>query len=156
VNHRKGYVTVAEAARSKAAQVPGAVIDEHCRCGLVHVNSLAAPSAKSASPRQPRARLRPVSVKRQRENLERRAMIAALWPDGRPRCEWAGCTRLADDVHEALSRARGGSITDPGNARALCRPHHDRVTFTPESELADAYAAGLLVHSWDAPKGAAA
>jgi hypothetical protein len=43
VNHRKGYVTAAEAARSKAAQVPGAVIDEHCRCGLVHVNAPAAP-----------------------------------------------------------------------------------------------------------------
>jgi hypothetical protein len=43
VNHKKGYLTFAEAARSKAAQVPGAVIEENCRCGLVHVNPPAAP-----------------------------------------------------------------------------------------------------------------
>jgi hypothetical protein len=29
--------------RSKAAQVPGATIEENCRCGLVHVNAPAAP-----------------------------------------------------------------------------------------------------------------
>jgi hypothetical protein len=43
VNHKKGYLTAAEAARSKAAQVPGATIDENCRCGLVHVDAPAAP-----------------------------------------------------------------------------------------------------------------
>jgi hypothetical protein len=43
VNHRKGYLTAAEAARSKAAQVPGAVIEENCRCGMVHVNAPAVP-----------------------------------------------------------------------------------------------------------------
>jgi hypothetical protein len=49
VNHKKGYVTVTEAARSKAAQVPGATIDEGCRCGLVHVNAPAAPPVSSLS-----------------------------------------------------------------------------------------------------------
>jgi len=43
VNHKKGYVTYADAARSKAAQMPGATIEEGCRCGLVHVNPPAAP-----------------------------------------------------------------------------------------------------------------
>jgi len=43
VNHKKGHVTYADAARSKAAQVPGATIEEGCRCGLVHVNPPAAP-----------------------------------------------------------------------------------------------------------------
>ncbi len=43
MNHRKGYRTFAEAMRSKAAQVPGATIEENCRCGLVHVNQPAAP-----------------------------------------------------------------------------------------------------------------
>jgi len=44
VNHKKGYLTAADAARSKAAQVPGAVIEEDCRvCGMVHVNAPAAP-----------------------------------------------------------------------------------------------------------------
>lgn len=92
--------------------------------------------------------LRPVSAKRAAENRQRRAMVAALWPE-RPRCKVPGCPRLADDVHEPLTRARGGSITDPGNAVPLCRPHHDEVTFRPESELGWAYELGLLAHSWD-------
>jgi hypothetical protein len=94
-----------------------------------------------------------VSVKRQRENRERRAMVTALWPDGRPSCERPGCARLADDVHEPLTRARGGSITDKKNAKALCRTCHDEITFSPESELGWAYACGLLVHSWAATAG---
>ena len=82
-------------------------------------------------------------------------MVAGLWPE-RPSCEWPRCTRLADDVHEALTRGRGGSITDRENVRALCREHHDFVTFTPESELGAAYDLGLLRHSWDAGTGEAA
>jgi hypothetical protein len=39
VNHKKGYLTAELAARSKAAQVPGATIEENCRCGMVHVNA---------------------------------------------------------------------------------------------------------------------
>jgi hypothetical protein len=78
-------------------------------------------------------------------------MAARLWPDGQPPCSRPGCTRLADDLHEPLTRARGGSITDPGNAKPVCRPCHDEITFRPESELGWAYEAGLLVHSWDAP-----
>jgi hypothetical protein len=39
VNHKKGYLTAEQAMRSKAAQVPGATIEEDCRiCRLVHVN----------------------------------------------------------------------------------------------------------------------
>jgi len=83
-------------------------------------------------------------------------MVAALWPDCRPQCERPGCGSLADDVHEPLTRARGGSITDKNNATALCRPCHDEVTFKPESELGWAYEAGLLRHSWDGPTGDAA
>jgi hypothetical protein len=44
VNHKKGYLTAELAVRSKAAQVPGAVIDENCRiCHMVHVNAPAEP-----------------------------------------------------------------------------------------------------------------
>ena len=88
-----------------------------------------------------------VSAKRAVENRARRAMVAALWPE-RPCCRVPGCPRLADDVHEPLTRARGGSIIDPANAKPLCRSHHDEVTFRPESELGWAYDLGLLVHSW--------
>ncbi|HEY1668589.1 MAG TPA: hypothetical protein VGG54_23090 [Trebonia sp.] len=114
-------------------------------------------------------RIRPVSDKRQRENRQRRAMVDQLWPE-RPICAVYAlfqiapdsvpadvigrCGRWADDVHEPLGRGRGGSITDPGNATAPCRPCHDHVTFTPESKLGWAYDAGLLRHSWPVPGGA--
>lgn len=103
-----------------------------------------------------RAPLRAVSAARAAENRLRRAIVAQLWPDGQPDCEWPGCMKLADDAHEKLTRARSGSITDPKNLAALCREHHDYVTFTPESELGEAYRLGLLVHSWDAPPKAGA
>lgn len=102
-------------------------------------------------------RLRPVSLRRQAENRQRRAMVDGLFGGERPLCAvWEAlqpgwCTRWADDLHEPLTRARGGSITDPDNAVPLCRACHDRITFRPESELQWAYDMGLLIHSWDAP-----
>lgn len=93
-----------------------------------------------------RVPLRAVSRKRARENRERRDMVQALWPDGRPRCIRPGCVRLADDVHEPLTRGRGGDITDPNNAVPLCRTDHDEVTF---DEPQWAYDLEILVHSWD-------
>jgi hypothetical protein len=115
------------------------------------------------------ARLAPVSGKRRQENRRRRAMVAEMWPE-RPLCvvyvmsqanpdvipgEVIGqCGRWADDVHEPLTRARGGSISDPENAVVPCRACHDAITFSPESELVWAYEAGLLVHSWAATAAA--
>jgi 5-methylcytosine-specific restriction endonuclease McrA len=86
--------------------------------------------------------LRPVSRKRAAENRVRRAMVTALYPE-RPRCA-CRCGRLADDLHEILSRARGGSITDPANCVPLARYCHDQAT----SEDPRMYALGLVVHSW--------
>lgn len=112
--------------------------------------------------RQPQrtTRIRPVSRKRARENRQRAAMAAALYPE-RPLCDvyvlsqqrpglvparvLARCTRWGDDLHEPLTRARGGSITDPENARTPCRPCHGAVQLGPEW----AYTAGLMAHSWD-------
>jgi 5-methylcytosine-specific restriction endonuclease McrA len=107
---------------------------------------------KSAAMR--RVPLRSVSDKRRAENRERAAMLRQMFPEP-VLCARPGCTRLAQDAHEPLTRARGGSITDPENVRGLCRPCHDEVTFRPESELGWAYDCGLLVHSWDANRGAA-
>lgn len=90
--------------------------------------------------------LKATSAKRDKENRERQAMVLELWPDRTPRCVVLDCTRLADDVHEPLTRARGGSITDPENAAPICRPHHSEL----DSEPAWAYEQGLLLHSWDA------
>jgi hypothetical protein len=113
-----------------------------------------------------RGRLRPVSRKRQAANRQRRVMADEIAQGEQPLCgvylaiqvqPWVDatwCTRWADDLHESLSRARGGSITDRRIAWPLCRPCHDWITFRPESELDWAYELGLLVHSWDAPTGA--
>ena len=89
--------------------------------------------------------IRRQSAKRQAENRQRRQVVQATFGD-RPMCVVPGCTRWADDVHEPLTRARGGSITDPANMAPLCRPHHDEVTFT---EPPWAYEIGLLRHSWN-------
>jgi hypothetical protein len=93
-----------------------------------------------------RTPIRRVSAKRQAENRERRAMKERRWPNGeRPRCARPGCPRLADDLHEILTRARGGSITDEKNTVPLCRQDNDELTLEP----AWGYEAGLLRHSWD-------
>jgi hypothetical protein len=95
-------------------------------------------------------RLKPVSKKRAGENRERRAMVTRLYPE-RPRCA-CGCGRLADDLHEILSRARGGSIVDPGNCVPLARYCHDQAT----NEDPRFYDLGLVVHSWPAERADAA
>lgn len=108
---------------------------------------------KRSAPLCRTTRLRPVSARRQQENRQRRAMVTRLYGGETPLCavwelmqpQW--CGRWADDAHEPLSRARGGSITDPENHAPLCRPCHTLIT---DKEPGWAYEAGLLVHSWDA------
>ena len=69
----------------------------------------------------------------------------------RPTCEardtiwtidptWDGCTRWATDLHEPLTRARGGSVLDPSNTIATCRSCHHWIHHHPEK----ATATGLL------------
>lgn len=90
--------------------------------------------------------IRPVSASRAAENRERAKVIAVLFPPG-TLCG-CGCGRLATDVHEILSRARGGSITDPPNLAPLARwPCHREIT----DEAPWGYAKGLSRHSWDGP-----
>ena len=89
--------------------------------------------------------LRQVGKKRARQIRERRAMLQAKYP-GIVLCEVPFCNLVADDAHEPLTRARGGSITDPGNVKAVCRPHHDEITF---EEPQWAYDLGFLRHSWN-------
>jgi hypothetical protein len=90
------------------------------------------------------------SKKRQRENRERHAMKNAMFPEGRPACIVPWCELLADDLHEPLTRARGGSITEPDNAVPTCRGHNSELTEEP----AWGYELELLVHSWDKRSGA--
>jgi hypothetical protein len=107
-------------------------------------------------------RINPVSGKRRAQNRERRAMVTTMFPE-RPLCVVyvlsqdhpglipgnviAQCWRWADDVHEPLTRARGGSITDPANATPPCRPCHDALGKEPPW----GYQLGLLRHSWEGP-----
>lgn len=166
--HRHGYATAEEAKHSKAFTAnPGATLDLKCPCTLVHVRKPAA-AVRPVLPVPRRIPIRAVSAARTAENRLRRKMIAELWPDGQPLCVVyelfqqdpglvpdsviSRCRRWGEDVHEPLSRARRGGIADPGNAVAPCRACHDTLTFAPESELDWAYSAGLLVHSWAAPR----
>ncbi|RSN12859.1 hypothetical protein DMB42_11825 [Nonomuraea sp. WAC 01424] len=89
--------------------------------------------------------IRNQSKKRQAENLERRAMKHAMFPDGTPPCIVPWCGQWADDLHEPLTRARGGSITEPDNAVPTCRRHNSELTEEPPW----GYELHLLVHAWD-------
>ena len=140
------YPTMADAKAAAARKAersskPGTWQAGGCRagCGQFHV--------RYQQPRKapkPRTRIKPVSARRARENRERRAMVNRLWPE-RPRCA-CGCGRLADDLHEIKSRARGGSIVDPANCVPLARVCHDKAT----NEDPRMYRLGLVVHSWEA------
>ena len=98
---------------------------------------------KQGGPLKRNKGLRAVSAKRARENRERKAMAKARFPE-RPRCVVPWCPRMADDLHEPLTRARGGSITDPDNTVPVCRQHNEELTMEP----AWGYELGLLKHSW--------
>ncbi len=96
-----------------------------------------------------RTRLRARSAKRRVENVERRVVLEQLVAERGPGCEArveGVCTGQAQDGHEVLTRARGGSITDPANIKILCRRCHDWIGTHPEA----AHERGLLKHSWDA------
>lgn len=67
-------------------------------------------------------------------------------------CE--ACPRLgnddphpASDLHELLTRARGGSIVDPANIVHVCRTCHTWITEHP----VDAAKLGLVRWSWEGP-----
>lgn len=91
-----------------------------------------------------RTPLRARSRKTAREYTERRELVAWLL-HAYPICQVPWCTHPSEDIHEPLTRARGGSITDPDNAVAVCRMHHDLIHLEP----AWAYEHGLLKHSWE-------
>jgi hypothetical protein len=92
-----------------------------------------------------RTPLRPRSKKRAALYVQRRRLVAEVLA-AHPVCEVPWCIHPATDIHEPLTRARGGSITDPENVKAVCRMHHDLIHLEPEW----AYEFGFLVHSWDA------
>jgi hypothetical protein len=91
--------------------------------------------------------LKSMSNKRRRVNRVRRKVAHETF-GANPVCAVPKCGQWADDAHEPLTRARGGSITDPNNMVPLCRWHNDELA---AEEPAWAYPLGLLKHSWDKP-----
>ena len=91
--------------------------------------------------------MRARSPRRAREMTARRALVEALLTE-RPVCEarLPVCTGRSVDVHERLSRARGGNILDPVQAHmvTVCRSCHEWIDAHP----ADAERMRLLLPSW--------
>jgi len=75
-------------------------------------------------------------------------MAERRFPDMQPECAVPDCRRPADDLHEILTRARGGSITDEQNTVPVCRQHNEDLTLEPEW----GYRLHLLRHSWAADR----
>lgn len=94
-----------------------------------------------------------VSAKRAEENEERRdvrMLVAARsggWCEACPILRPGLEPRPASDLHEILTRARGGSIVDPTNLLHVDRLCHDWITERPHlaAEL------GLVRWSWEGP-----
>jgi hypothetical protein len=59
-----------------------------------------------------RTPLRAVSLRRQRENRERRQVVAAMY-EARPWCARCGKTDVTLAGHEMLGRSQGGDLTKP-------------------------------------------
>ena len=87
-----------------------------------------------------RTPLRSVSPKRAKVQRQRRTMVREELAR-RELCEAGAtirfgghrslCAGLAVDLHESLTRARGGGILDPANTVAVCRSCHDWIHDNP-------------------------
>lgn len=86
--------------------------------------------------------LRPRSLKQARLYQQRRRFVAAFL-EAVPICQRCN-KRRSVDVHEVKTRARGGSILDERNCRALCRECHDWIGTHPTAAEAE----GWLAASW--------
>jgi hypothetical protein len=102
-----------------------------------------------------RARLNPMSKRRERENTERRVMLERefgprdtwrCWVRHRPilALMMGGCYGDVNG-HEIVKRSQGGSIVDPKNILLLCARHNSWVEDYPE----DAHKLGLMKHNWE-------
>lgn len=86
------------------------------------------------------------SKKREAIYRQRRPLVAQMLAD-KPICERCGMNP-STEIHEVVTRARGGSILDPLNLRALCRACHSFITLNPLIAEAE----GFMAHSWERDK----
>ena len=87
--------------------------------------------------------MRPRSKKQAKIYVERRKLVAKILAQN-PLCLRCKISK-ATEVHEILSRARGGSILDESNCAALCHACHFWITTNPK----EAHTQGWLKHSWE-------
>lgn len=110
---------------------------------------------KRSGPLKRNTPLRRVSPKTAKRNRARSVMRTTELQQ-RPYCEARGtiwtadptytdCALVSCDLHEPLTRARGGSVLDPENTVAVCRPCHDWIHNHP----AQATEIGLLRSATD-------
>jgi 5-methylcytosine-specific restriction endonuclease McrA len=83
------------------------------------------------------------SKKMAKKYIERRKLVGEMLEEF-PLCERCGI-KPSSEVHEVISRARGGDILDKTNCRALCHACHFWITTNP----AEATKTGWLKNSWD-------
>lgn len=78
-----------------------------------------------------------VKVYRERRKLVKRLLEERYWC---ARCwvQWSWMER-STEIHELLSRARGGDILDETNLVALCSPCHLWVTTHPQQATAEGW-----------------
>lgn len=87
--------------------------------------------------------IRPRSKKMALIYVARRKLVAEMLEQN-PICVRCG-KEPSTEVHEILSRARGGSILDKENCAALCHKCHFWITTNPR----EAHEHGWLKHSWE-------
>jgi 5-methylcytosine-specific restriction endonuclease McrA len=95
------------------------------------------------TPLRPRKPMRRQSARKRAERGPRARCVAAVRARSGGLCEGrvpGVCTGTATDVHEVVSRARGGSVTDMANCVHLCSQCHRHVHTHP----LESYANGLL------------
>lgn len=84
------------------------------------------------------------SKKKQAAYVKERVPLVKQMLEEQPICMRCR-TNPSDDVHEIVSRARGGSITDRANLVCLCRRCHSWVTTHPKEAEAEGWSAA----SWE-------
>jgi len=98
-----------------------------------------------------RSPLKPQSAKRRNLMTQRREVVQFVMDRDMYKCQAqlpGVCSFTATDVHELMTRARGGSIVDPENCIALCRSCHTWIT---DDASGWAQEFGYLIHSWAGP-----
>ena len=83
------------------------------------------------------------SKKMAKKYIQRRKLVGEMLEEF-PLCQRCGI-KPSSEVHEVISRARGGDILEKTNCRALCHACHFWITTNP----AEATKTGWLKNSWD-------